>query len=101
VGPITDGQGPAAHGPGALEVRGAFTRTRNPLNAATVPVLWLAPRASAARLGFNVAATVYLVAGSRHTEQLLRGRHGRAFADYQASGVPFFVPSLGDRRRAP
>ena len=42
---------------------------------------------------FNVVATIYLSAGSLHEEARFREAYGEAYAEYQASGVGFFVPS--------
>ena len=42
---------------------------------------------------FNVVVTLYLVAGSLHEEARLKQAYGDAYAQYQASGVSFFVPS--------
>ncbi len=39
-----------------------------------------------------LAATAYLVLGSKHEEIRPRAAHGRAYEAYQGSGVPFFPP---------
>jgi protein-S-isoprenylcysteine O-methyltransferase Ste14 len=46
-------------------------------------------------LAFNVAATLYLVVGSRHEEARLRHAFGSDYDAYQNSGVPFYVPAPG------
>jgi protein-S-isoprenylcysteine O-methyltransferase Ste14 len=42
---------------------------------------------------FNVVVTIYLSAGSLHEEARLGEAYGEAYAEYQTSGVGFFVPS--------
>lgn len=92
--PIPDGQGPVEGADGRPAPRGLALHTRNPANAFIVPVLWVAPRVRAGWAGMSAAFTVYAVAGSLHSERMLRARWGAAFAAYQRSAVPFFVPRL-------
>ena len=69
--------------------------SRHPLNFWMVPVIWLWPRMTVKMAAFNVAVTIYLIAGSRHEEARLRAAYGAAYARYQASGASFFLPSPG------
>ena len=71
---------------------GPFRYTRHPLNLAPLPVLWLNPVMTANLAVFNLAATVYFVAGSWHEEQRLRAAYGDAYEEYRRSGVPFYLP---------
>lgn len=82
LAPVPDGQGPAEREPGELVPVGQFTRSRNPLNFYVIPVLWLAPRASAGRLGMNAVFTAYAVLGSWHANAMLAARHGPAWQAY-------------------
>ncbi|GJG86182.1 hypothetical protein tb265_13630 [Gemmatimonadetes bacterium T265] len=91
LSPAPDGQGPSERRPGEPTPHGTFARTRNPLNFYVVPVLWLAPRASAGRIGLNAAFTAYCVLGSWHANQMLAARHGAGWGEYEAA-VPLFVP---------
>ena len=89
LAPVPDGQGPAERHPGAPDPRGLFVRSRNPLNLYVIPVLWLAPRASAGRIGLNAVFTAYCVAGSWHANAMLAARHGAGWTEYERQ-----VPSL-------
>lgn len=91
---IPDGQGPAERRPGAPTPDGLFAQTRNPLNFYVIPVLWLAPRATAGRLALNAVFTAYSVLGSYHADAMLDERHGSAWAKYRAR-VPLLVPDIG------
>lgn len=91
--PVPDGQGPFEDDGGRPAPRGLSWRTRNPANVFIVPVLWAVPSARAGWVGMSAVFTAYAVAGSRHGERMLRARWGPAFAAYQASGVPFFMPA--------
>lgn len=91
--PMPDSQGPAERAPGDFTPTGAFLRTRNPLNFYAVPVLWLAPRATAGRVTLNAVATMYLLLGSWHANTMLAARHGEAWRPYERR-VPLFVPRL-------
>lgn len=103
VPPEPEAQGPAAGPDGTMHVAGPFRWSRHPLNESPVPIFWLMPRMTTNLLAFNLAATVYLVVGSLHEEARLREAYGDAYADYQQSGVPFFVPTpvpaAGDEQR--
>ncbi len=92
LAPIPDGQGPSERGPGEPTPHGLFTRSRNPLNFFVIPVLWLAPRASAGRIGLNLVFTAYCVAGSWHANQMLRARHGKGWEGYEQE-KPLMVPA--------
>ena len=83
LAPVPDGQGPAERRPGEPAPVGLFTRSRNPLNFYVIPVLWLAPRASAGRIGLNAVFTAYCVLGSWHANQMLAARHGAAWDPYE------------------
>ena len=91
--PMPASQGPAERAPGDFTPTGAFLRTRNPLNAYAVPVVWLAPRATAGRIAFNTVATVYFLLGSWHANAMLAARHGDAWRPYERQ-VPLFIPRL-------
>lgn len=97
--PIPAGQGPTVAGQPGVVASGPFAHSRNPLNMATVAVLWLAPKASVARVAFNAAATVYLVVGSWHAERMQVARRRAEMDAYRQSGVPFFLPRLGGGAR--
>ncbi len=94
LAPAPDGQGPAEVAPGDPDIRGVFARTRNPLNAIVIPVLWLAPRATAGRLALNAVFTAYSVFGSWHANAMLAARHGDAWTDYEEY-VPLMLPRGG------
>ena len=90
-----EAQGPAPDAAGRLRATGPFAWSRHPLNFAPLPILWLQPRMTANLLAFNVAATLYLVAGSRHEERRLAAEYGAAYERYRRSGVPFYLPTHG------
>lgn len=93
VPPAPVAQGPEPAQPGtALPVHGPFAWSRHPLNALGVPFFWLTPHLSTKRLAFNLAATLYLWAGSHHEAARLRAAFGERYAAYERSGVPFFLP---------
>ena len=99
VPPEPEAQGPAplieprqGRKPLKLHTEGPFQLSRHPLNLAPLPVFWLAPTMTVKRLAFNIAATVYMVLGSKHEEYRLERAYGKAYWWYQRSGVPFYVP---------
>jgi len=98
--PIPDGQGPPESDAGLPAPRGLGRHTRNPANTFIVPALWIAPRVRAGWAGMSAVFTAYAVAGSWHGERMMRARWGDAFAAYQQSGVPFFVPRVRPARTA-
>ncbi|WP_119153408.1 methyltransferase family protein [Caldimonas tepidiphila] len=91
---------PAAQGPeldpasGRLTDGGPFRLSRHPLNFAGVPLFWLTPHLTTRRLAFNLASTVYFLAGSAHEAARLRAAYGTRYRAYEAGGVPFFFPRL-------
>lgn len=87
-----EAQGPAHDAAVGMRATGPFAWMRHPLNFAPLPVLWLHPHMTANLAAFNVAATLYLVAGSRHEEARLRAAHGADYEAYRRSGVPFYWP---------
>jgi protein-S-isoprenylcysteine O-methyltransferase Ste14 len=89
-----EAQGPAPDSSGRLRAAGPFAWSRHPLNLAPLPVLWLNPRMTVNLAAFNVAATLYLVAGSRHEEARLAAAYGDAYETYRRSGVPFYLPRV-------
>jgi hypothetical protein len=92
--PVPDGQGPVEDDAGRPAPRGLSRYTRNPSNVFIVPVLWVAPRVRAGWAGMSAVLTAYTVVGSWHGERMMRARWGDAFAAYQRSGVPFYLPRL-------
>ena len=95
VPPAAVGQGPSLGDDGAVRATGPFRFARHPLNLAAPAVLWLNPRMTANLLAFNAAATAYFVLGSLREEARLRAAYGPAYAAYQHSGVPFYLPRPG------
>jgi len=95
VPPAAVGQGPSLGDDGAVRADGPFRHGRHPLNLAAPAVLWLNQRMTANLLAFNAVATAYFVIGSIREEARVRAAYGRAYADYQRSGVPFYLPRPG------
>ena len=95
VPPEPEAQGPASDASGHLRTGGPFAVVRHPLNLMPLPVLWLNPVMTVNLAAGSALATVYLVLGSRHEEARLLARHGEAYAAYQRSGVPFYLPRVG------
>ena len=92
IPPEPAAQGPALDEAGTLRATGPFRCCRHPLNAAMLPVFWLMPRMTARLLLFNALMSVYAVLASRNEERHLLDAYGRAYADYQEGGTPFFLP---------
>ena len=86
-----EAQGPASAAAGMRAV-GPFQRSRHPLNAAPIPILWLQPRMTRNRFAVTLLATAYFALGSRHEEARLRAEHGDAYERYRRSGVGFLFP---------
>jgi len=87
-----EAQGPRLSDDGELKVTGPFLASRHPLNLSPLPVFWLAPKMTTNLAAFNFVSTLYLVIGSMHEERRLRDAYGRAYEEYQASGVEFYLP---------
>jgi hypothetical protein len=83
-------QGPALDEHGRLKVRGAFLRSRHPLNLAPLPILWLNPRMTRNLAVFSAIATAYFWIGSLHEERRLLAAYGDAYRAYVSGTVPFF-----------
>ena len=92
VSPAPDGQGPALDDEGLRRAAGPFAWSRHPLNFTLLPLLWLWPRMTTNLLAFNLVVTGYVVLGSLYEEARLREAYGEEYADYQRSGVAFFIP---------
>jgi hypothetical protein len=92
VPPEPEAQGPALDDKGRRQAAGPFAWSRHPLNFAPLPIFWLWPRMTTNLLAFNVAATIYLLAGSVHEEARLRKEFGDNYDAYLKSGVPFYLP---------
>jgi len=92
VPPEPEAQGPALDAEGLPRRAGPFAWSRHPLNMAPLVALWLWPTMTSTFLAFNLTTTVYLVVGSFHEEARLRAAYGDAYAAYQRSGVPFYLP---------
>ena len=85
-----EAQGPALDEHGRLKVRGAFLRSRHPLNLAPLPILWLNPRMTRNLAVFSAIATAYFWIGSFHEERRLLAAYGDAYRPYVSGTVPFF-----------
>ena len=85
-----EAQGPAPTIEG-MDARGPFRRSRHPLNAAPIAVLWLQPRMTRNRLVATVLATAYFIVGSRHEEHRLRRAYGERYERYRRGGTRFLV----------
>lgn len=92
VPPEPEAQGPARDAAGGMRATGPFAWMRHPLNFAPLPVLWLHPHMTVNLAAFNAAATLYLVAGSRHEEARLGAAYGADYETYRSGGVPFYWP---------
>ncbi len=88
-----EAQGPALTVEG-LRTGGPFRFVRHPLNASATAIVFLQPEMTAVRLTVAVLTLVYSLLGSKLEERRLLARYGEPYAQYLASGTPFFVPSL-------
>lgn len=89
-----EAQGPAMRPDGTVRAEGPFRWSRHPLDLAPVLLLWLLPRMTAKLAAFNGVSTLYFYLGAFHEEARLRAAYGEAYAAYQQSGCPFFLPRL-------
>ncbi|HEV2123662.1 MAG TPA: hypothetical protein VGW38_12910 [Chloroflexota bacterium] len=92
IPPEPEAQGPARTPAGPMSISGPFRLSRHPLNLVPVPIFWLTPQMTAKHAVFSLVSTIYLVLGSWHEEMRLKAAHGRAYEQYQQSGVPFYMP---------
>jgi hypothetical protein len=92
--PEPEAQGPVLDTNGKMKAVGPFRASRHPLTFGLLPVFWLMPRMTVNLAAFNLAATVYMFAGSFHEEKRLRTAYGNAYLDYQKSGAGFFVSPI-------
>lgn len=90
---LPEAQGPAMDRTG-LKTGGPFRYVRHPLNAGATAIVFLTPKMTHVRLAVALATLVYSLLGSKLEERRLLARYGDAYARYQATGVPFFVPSF-------
>lgn len=81
----------------ALQLNGMYRLVRHPLYFFSLLALWPAPTLSVNGLWFNVAATVYFIAGSLIEEGRLVRTYGDAYREYQQR-VSWLLPL--PRRRA-
>ncbi|MDQ4122369.1 MAG: hypothetical protein M3209_13095 [Acidobacteriota bacterium] len=89
-----EGQGPALDVNGEIKATGPFKMNRHPLNFGMLPILWLMPRMTVNLAAFDLITTFYLIIGSLREEKRLKEAYGKAYIDYQKSGVNFFVPYI-------
>jgi methanethiol S-methyltransferase len=82
---------PVQHGD--LQTTGLYAVVRHPLMTGLVVVFWATPTMSASHLLFAVAATAYVLVGTRFEERDLRRTFGAAYDDY-AARVPALVPGI-------
>ena len=94
--PVGQGPSPVAPGGGPMATGGPFRFSRHPLNVATPVILWLNPRMTTNLVAFNLVCTAHFIYGSLREEVHLAGAYGAPYRDYQASGVPFYLPGPGE-----
>lgn len=80
-----------------MRATGPFLRSRHPLNAAPIPILWRQPRMTRNRFAVTLLATASFALGSRHEEARLCAEHGPDYERYRRSGAGFLFPR---RRRS-
>jgi protein-S-isoprenylcysteine O-methyltransferase Ste14 len=81
--------------PQPLVVHGLYRWVRHPLYTAGLFLIWLTPVMTSGVLAFNLALTLYVLAGSRLEERRLVAEYGEAYLDYQRrvpSLLPFRLP---------
>ena len=100
IAPEPEAQGPSPRRGDALDTGGPFALSRHPLNLSPLPVLWLAPKMTTRWLAFSLAATGYLVLGSRHEEARLSRAYGRVYDRYRRR-TAFYVPRPSSLAAAP
>ncbi|GAA3455279.1 methyltransferase family protein [Dactylosporangium matsuzakiense] len=86
--------------PGRAELREPwqYRLVRHPIMTGFLVAFWAVPHMSVGRLVFAVAATGYIVVGTRFEEHDLREQLGAPYADY-ARRVPRFIPGTKGGRR--
>jgi protein-S-isoprenylcysteine O-methyltransferase Ste14 len=74
-----------------LQAKGPYALVRHPLYTFSLLAIWLLPLMTVNVLAFNVAATVYFVAGSLVEERRLERLYGDAYRAYQQD-VAWLIP---------
>ena len=77
---------------GMMAASGPFAWSRHPLNVAPVFVFALSPKMTTKLALFTGISAAYLVVGLFHEESRLLHGYGQPYAEYQRSGVPFYLP---------
>lgn len=77
--------------PEPLQQSGLYGLVRHPLYLFSLLVIWPMPVMTDILLMFNVAATVYLLVGSRLEERRLLATFGQEYVDYRRR-VPWLLP---------
>jgi hypothetical protein len=85
-----EAQGPRPSAEG-MRIAGPFRRSRHPLNAAPIALLWLQPRMTRNRLLVAILATAYFIIGSRHEESRMRRAYGDRYQRYRQGPARFLV----------
>lgn len=82
-----------------LQAKGPYALVRHPLYTFSLLAIWPLPLMTVNVLAFNVAATVYFVAGSLVEERRLGRLYGEAYHAYRRR-VPWMIPRPGRRSSA-